>query len=86
MAITAAQTALFYGDADQTGIPNRTVIQLAVEGITTISDLSEFPPEALKQIAKNLCHPHLEVDFTRWKCGSPVILKLSPESYLHAVE
>ena len=52
-----AQTTNFFENADQMAIPNRTVLQLATEGITMVEDLSEFDPEDFAQIADNLRKP-----------------------------
>ena len=57
MVFTVAQTTAFFEDAAQMGIPNATRIQLQVEGIDAVSDLSEFDSEDLKQIADNLRRP-----------------------------
>ena len=57
MVITNTQNTAFFEADDQMGIPHRTVLKLADEGINAISDLSEFTPEALKQIAENLRRP-----------------------------
>ena len=57
MVITNAQNTAFFEADDQMGIPHRTVLKLADEGTKGISDLSEFTPEALKQIAENLRRP-----------------------------
>ena len=57
MVITNAQATAFFENDPQMGIPHRTVVKLADEGIDTISDFSEFTSESLKQIAENLRRP-----------------------------
>ena len=57
MALTAAQTTAFFRDGDQMGIPQATVAQLQIEGITTISDLADFEKETPQQMADNLRKP-----------------------------
>ena len=57
MVLTAAQTTAFFRDGDQMGIPQATVAQLQIEGITTISDLADFEKETLQQMADNLRKP-----------------------------
>ena len=57
MVLTAAQTAAFFEDADQMGIPHDTVEQLAEEGISTVNDLADFNKDSLEQLANNLRHP-----------------------------
>ena len=57
MVLTAAQTTSFFRDADQMGIPQATVTQLQVEGITTLSDLADFDKDTLQQVADNLRKP-----------------------------
>ena len=57
MVLTAAQTTSFFQDADQMGIPQATVTQLQVEGISTIPDLADFDKETLQQVADNLRKP-----------------------------
>lgn len=57
MVITNAQATAFFEDVLQMGIPRRTVVKLVDEGITTISDLSEFTSESLKEISENLRRP-----------------------------
>ena len=54
MVLTAAQTAAFFEDADQMGIPHDTVEQLAAEGISTVNDLADFDKDSLEQLANNL--------------------------------
>ena len=55
--LTPAQTTSFFHDGDQMGIPQATVAQLQVEGITTIPDLMDFDKETLQQMADNLRKP-----------------------------
>jgi len=54
MVFTQAQIALFFTADDQMAIPEATRQQLALEGISSVGDLSEFDKEGLKQIANNL--------------------------------
>jgi predicted RecB family nuclease len=54
MVLTQAQTTTFFQDAAQMGLPNRTVTQLATEGITDVTDLADFKKEHLELVAKNL--------------------------------
>ena len=51
MVLTNALTASFFTDADQMGLPNATVNRLATEGITAVSDLSEFKKEDIDNLA-----------------------------------
>jgi len=55
--VTAAQTAAFFQDADQMGIPAATVAQLANEGMDTVESLADFDKETLSQLADNLRRP-----------------------------
>ena len=55
--VTAAQTAAFFQDADQMGIPAATVAQLALEGMDTVESLADFDKETLSQLADNLRRP-----------------------------
>ena len=57
MVLTAAQTMAFFCDGDQMGIPQTTVAQLQIEGITTISDLADFEKETLQKMTDNLWKP-----------------------------
>ena len=57
MVITNAQATAFFETAPQMGIRHRTVVKLTEEGIVTISNLSEFTTECLKQISENLRRP-----------------------------
>ena len=57
MVLTAAQMTMFFEHQDQMGIPHAMVIQLQVEGITTILDLADFNKETLQQLAENLRKP-----------------------------
>ena len=57
MVITNAQATAFFENDPQMGIPHRIFVKLADEGINTISDLSEFTSESLKQITENLRRP-----------------------------
>ena len=57
MVLTNAQVTAFFTDADQMGITQRTVTQLAVEGITTPDDLGDFDKDTLYMVAENLRRP-----------------------------
>lgn len=57
MVLTAAQTAAFFGDAAQMGLPAATIAQLANEGIVAVDDLADFDKSTLKQLAENLRRP-----------------------------
>ena len=57
MVLTAAQTAAFFEDAAQMGIPHVTVLQLQLEGISTVDDLADFDKDSLQQLADNLRRP-----------------------------
>ena len=57
MVLTAAQTTLFFENADQMGVQHAEVVQLALEGIQTVDDLADFDKEALQQLADNLRCP-----------------------------
>ncbi len=57
MVLTNAQVTAFFTNAGQMGIPQPTVDQMALEGIATVSDLSEFNKESLQQLADNLRKP-----------------------------
>ena len=54
MPLTADQTAAFFKQDDQMGIPNETVVQLQQEGIATVNDLADFDKDTMEQIAANL--------------------------------
>ena len=55
MVLTQQQTASFFEDADQMGIPAATVAQMVQEGIDEVTDLADF--EDLVQVADNLRRP-----------------------------
>ena len=57
MVLTAAQTASFFENDDQMGIPHATVVQMQTEGITVVGDLEGFDKETLQQLADNLRRP-----------------------------
>ena len=57
MVFTAAQTTAFFEGADQMAIPNATVLELANEGIQTVTDLSEFDKTSIEAISYNLRRP-----------------------------
>ena len=60
MVLTAAQTTSFFENADQMGVQHATVVQLALDGIQTVDDLTDFDKEALQQLADNLRCPGVE--------------------------
>jgi hypothetical protein len=45
MVLTAAQTAVFFQEEAQMGIPNPTVVQMQAEGITNVQDLADVDKE-----------------------------------------
>ena len=47
MVLTTAQTTSFFENADQMGVQHATVVQLALEGIQMVDDLTDFDKEAL---------------------------------------
>jgi len=57
MVLTAAQITAFFTDADQMGIPQRTVDQLEQEGIESPDDLVDFDKDTLAMVAENLRRP-----------------------------
>jgi hypothetical protein len=57
MVLTAAQTAAFFHEEAQMGIPNPTIAQMQAEGITNVQDLADFDKESLQQLADNLRRP-----------------------------
>ena len=57
MVLTAAQTTSFFENTDQMGIQHATVVQLALEGIQTVDDLTDFDKKALQQLVDNLWRP-----------------------------
>ena len=57
MVFTQAQTRAFFEEANQMGIPVRTIEQLVNEGIMNVGDLEEFDKDSIKQIAENLRRP-----------------------------
>ena len=54
MVLTAAQMAAFFEHDAQMEFPHKIVVQMAIEGITTASDLAEFDKDSLEQLATNL--------------------------------
>ena len=57
MVLNTVQMTSFFENADQMGVQHATVIQLALEGIQTVDDLTDFDKEALQQLADNLRRP-----------------------------
>jgi hypothetical protein len=57
MVLTSAQTAAFFQEEDQMGIPHPTVAQMQAEGITNVQDLADFDKESFQQLADNLRRP-----------------------------
>ena len=58
MVLTAAQTTAFFEAADQIGIPHATVVQLQVEGMTSLPDLADFDKDTF--VSMQQCAEHLE--------------------------
>ena len=52
MVLTAAQITAFFEDANQMGIPHRTVLQLAQEGIDDPGDLIDFDKDTISMVAE----------------------------------
>ena len=63
MAITGAQTTLFFEANDQMAIPQPTLAQLQNEGIMIINDFREFDKDTLQQIDDNLRRPEGRVPY-----------------------
>lgn len=57
MPLTVNQTAAFFSNDDQMGIPQETVAALANEGITIVDDLVDFDKDSIGQVAENLRKP-----------------------------
>ena len=57
MVLTTQNNTHFFEDAGQVGLPRRTRLQLAAEGIQTVSDLLDFDETTLEEVAKNLRNP-----------------------------
>ena len=57
MVLTAGQTAAFFHEEAQMGIPYETIAQMQAEGITNVQDLADFEKESLQQLADNLRKP-----------------------------
>ena len=57
MVLTAGQTATFFHEEAQMGIPYETIAQMQAEGITNVQDLADFEKESLQQLADNLRKP-----------------------------
>jgi hypothetical protein len=53
----AAALTLFFEDANNMGLSNRTCLQLAHEGIVVPDDFKEFDKEGLSAIFSNLYKP-----------------------------
>ena len=47
MVLTKAQTTAFFENATQMAIPHATVVKLNQEGISDVSDLSEFDKSSI---------------------------------------
>jgi hypothetical protein len=47
MPLPATQRTSVFEDDAQMGIPNRTVIQLQIEGLNGVEDLAEFDKETI---------------------------------------
>ena len=57
MVLTATQTTTFFKHVDQMGIPHVSVVQLQAEGITSVSDLTDFNKDSLQQLVDKLRCP-----------------------------
>ncbi|KAL3933286.1 MAG: hypothetical protein SGARI_003740 [Bacillariaceae sp.] len=57
MVLTTQNNNYFFEDASQMNLPRDTRLQLAVEGIQTVSDLLDFDESTLEDVAKNLRYP-----------------------------
>ena len=57
MVLTGTQTTAFFEQPDQMGIPHVTMVQLQAEGITSVSDLTDFNKDSLQQLVDNLRRP-----------------------------
>ena len=57
MVLAAAQTTAFFERPDQMGIPHATMVQMQLEGIQSIADLTDFEKDSLLQLANNLRKP-----------------------------
>ena len=62
MPWTANQTSSFFENNDQMGIPNRTVMAMRNEGISTIDDLAEFEDDDFKAMVESFRNPPLIPD------------------------
>ena len=57
MVFTNTQKTAFFENASQMALPHATVVQLANEGISEPSDLSEFDKSSISLVADNLRRP-----------------------------
>ena len=58
MVLTGNQTTLFFENANQMGLANRTRVYLQTEGIVTVEDLAEFvTKESWVQVIENCKRP-----------------------------
>ena len=58
MVLTAAQTAHFFEHpVNGMAIPHETVVRMATEGITSVSDLAELTKDSFKQMVANFRKP-----------------------------
>ena len=57
MVLTAAQTTAFFENPDQMGIPHATMVQMQLEGIQSVPDLTDFEKQSLQRLTDNLRKP-----------------------------
>ena len=87
MAITGAQTTLFFEANNQMAIPRPMLAQLRNEGITMIDYLGEFDKDTLQQIADNLRRPEGRVPDPNYvpnpmPVPSPVVLTVPTPPFI----
>ena len=74
MVLTAAQMMAFFEGPNKMGIPHDTVLQLHIEGITSVADLMVIDSSALQQHADNLQCPGGRVpDPNPWEVAGTTI-------------
>ena len=59
MVLTAPQTTVFFENAGQMGLSNRTRVQLQLEGINMIPDLAEWDSEQWDDFNSNCRRPDM---------------------------
>ena len=57
MVLTAGQTAAFFENPAQMGIPHATVVQMGLEGMATVDSLGDFDSDGLDTLFLNLKKP-----------------------------